>query len=124
MTGNAHKQKMLPQTIVNICERGGIETDSKLIVAAKRRLLSQLQKLQFSGKTIFRCRPTFSLFIFVVLSSCGCAVCLVSSIATKAAMAFPKSFTIFKWGPSDQAIFKQMFSLNSVLQIVRVMILC
>ena len=26
----------------------------------------------------------------------GCAICLVSGIATKAATAFPKSFTIFQ----------------------------
>ena len=46
-TGNGHKERMLPQTIVNTfkeCEGGGIETQSKMIVAAKWRLFLQLQK--------------------------------------------------------------------------------
>ena len=43
-TANAHKQRMLPQIIINTCEGGGIETQSKLIVAAKWWLLSQLRK--------------------------------------------------------------------------------
>ena len=36
------------------------------------------------------------LFIFVVLNSFGGMICLVSSIATKAAMDSPKLFTIFQ----------------------------
>ena len=59
------------------------------------------------------------------LSSFGWAVCLVSGIATKKTIAFPKSFTIFLGGgTSGRVIFKQMFSLNLVLQIVWVMVLC
>ena len=37
-TGNAHKEGMLPQTLINTfekCERGGIETSWKWILAAK-----------------------------------------------------------------------------------------
>ena len=33
--------------------------------------------------------PFLFIFIFVVLGSFGCAICLVSGIATKAAMASP-----------------------------------
>ena len=49
----------------------------------------------FSGKLILQCGAAPFLFISVVSSSFGYAICLVSGIATKAAMAFPKSFTIF-----------------------------
>ena len=56
----------------------------------------------------------------MVLLFFGCAVCLVSGIAKKAAMVFPKSF--FSGRTSSQVIFKQMFSVNSVLQIVMVMV--
>ena len=37
-TGSAHKEKMLPQTIINMfkmCERKGIETPTKMMMAAK-----------------------------------------------------------------------------------------
>ena len=37
-TGNAYKQRILPQTTINTCKKyegAGIETQSKLMVAAK-----------------------------------------------------------------------------------------
>ena len=43
----AHKEKILPQTIINTCknyEREGIETQSKMMVVAIWWLLSQLRK--------------------------------------------------------------------------------
>ena len=41
----------------------------------------------FIGKPIFRCGAAAFLFIFVVFSSeFGCAICLISGIATKAAL--------------------------------------
>ena len=43
-TGNAHKERTLSQVIIHTFEDGGIETLSKMIVAAKWWLLSQLQK--------------------------------------------------------------------------------
>ena len=36
--------------------------------------------------------------MFVVISSFGCAIGIFSDIATKAAMAFPKTFVIFQLG--------------------------
>ena len=42
------------------------------------------------------------LFIFVVLSCFGCAFCLVSGIATKAAMASPKSFIILYYAQKKE----------------------
>ena len=44
MAGNAHKERTLPQIIINTFEEGEIKTQSKLIIAAKQRLLSQLEK--------------------------------------------------------------------------------
>ena len=44
MTGNVRKERMLPQIIVSTCDGEGIETQTKLIEAAKWWLLSQLQK--------------------------------------------------------------------------------
>ena len=44
MNGNAYKERILPQIIVTTCEGERIETPSKLMVATKRRLFSQLQK--------------------------------------------------------------------------------
>ena len=38
-TGNAHKKIILPQIVINTCEREGIETLSKMIVETKWRLL-------------------------------------------------------------------------------------
>ena len=46
-TGNAHKQIMLPQTIINTfkkCKEEGIEAQSIMMVAAKWWVLSQLQE--------------------------------------------------------------------------------
>ena len=62
---------------------------------------------------------TVYLYSYLRLSFFGCTG-LVSGIATKAAMASP----YFIWRTSGRNIFKQMFSLNSVLQIVMVMVLC
>ena len=67
MTGNAHK--VLPQIIIDTGEGAGIETSSKLIVAAKSCLFSWLKKKLFIGKPILRCGTAPFLFIFVVLSS-------------------------------------------------------
>ena len=50
----------------------------------------------FNGKPIYRLGAAPFLFIFVVLSSFGCVIGLVSGIATKAAMASPKLFIIFQ----------------------------
>ena len=63
----------------------------------------------------------FSIYISVIKFNCS-AIGLVSSLATKAAMASPKSFTIFHMGISGRVVFKQMFSLNAVFQLVMVMI--
>ena len=46
-TANAHKRRILPQTIIDTCKRykeKGIQTQSKMIMAAKRWLLLLLQK--------------------------------------------------------------------------------
>ena len=45
-TANAYKQRSLPQTTIYTCKeyRGGIETQSEMIVRVKGWLLSQLQK--------------------------------------------------------------------------------
>ena len=67
-------------------------------------LLSQLKKKPLHGKHILPIGAAPFLFIYVVLSSqFGCAIGLVSGIATKAAI---------------------VLSLYSVLQIVVVMVLC
>ena len=51
------------------------------------------------------------LFIFVILSSFGYVICLVSGIATKVAMASSKSFTIF-WYRSDGVVVRASASLS------------
>ena len=35
-------------------------------------------------------------YLYCGIRFCGCAICLVSGIATEAAMAYPTSFTKFK----------------------------
>ena len=67
-TGNAHKQKMLPQIIINTCNGGQIETQSKLMVAAKCCFYKYRNK-PFGGKHILRCGAAPFLFIFVMLNS-------------------------------------------------------
>ena len=69
------------------CRGEGIEAQSKLMVAAKWWLLLQLQKAFFE----MWCCP-FPIYI----GDIRCAIGLVSGIATKAAMASPKSFIIFQ----------------------------
>ena len=50
-TGKAHKQRILTQTTINICNEGGeIESQSKLMMAAKWWAFSQLQKKTLNGK--------------------------------------------------------------------------
>ena len=66
-TGNAHKQKMLPQIIINTCKGGRFETKSKLMVAAKCCFYNYKNK-SFSGKPILRCGGAPFLFIFVMLN--------------------------------------------------------
>ena len=65
------------------------------MVAAKWWLFLKLKNILFSGKSILQCGAAPFLFMFVVLSSFGCAVCFVSCIVTKAAIVSPKSFTLF-----------------------------
>ena len=60
---------MLSQIIVNICEKAGIETESKRIVATKWWLLSQLHKELCNDKPTLRRGTVPFLFIFVVLRS-------------------------------------------------------
>ena len=82
-----------------------------------------ITEINFSGKPILQCDVTPFLFISVVLSSFGCAIGLVFSIVTKAALASRNLLPNFSRSPSGQVLFKQMFSLNSILQIVMVMVL-
>ena len=58
----------------------------------------------------------------MVLSSFGCAIGFVSGTARKVAMASPKHSPYFSRSPLGRVIFRQMFSVNSVLQIVRAVI--
>ena len=64
------------------------------------------------------------IFIFVVLNFFGCAIRLVSSIATKAAWLPESHSPHFSRRKSGRIVLKQMFSVNSVLQIGMIMVLC
>ena len=91
----AHKEKILLQIIINACDRGGIKTQSKMMVAAKWCCFHSCRNKLFNGKPILRFGVAPFLFILVVLFF-GCAISLVSRLTTKAAMAFLKSFNIFQ----------------------------
>ena len=62
----------------------------------------------FDGKLILRCgaAPFVFVFVFVILSSFGCAIGLVSGRATKAAVAFSKLFAILQQGQIRPSYFQ------------------
>ena len=88
MTGNVHKESFLKLLLILILVREKGLHILKLILATKWRLVSQLKNKLFIGKPIFQWGAAAFLFVFVVLSSYfGCAICLISGIATKAGLA-------------------------------------
>ena len=67
MTGNVHKESYHKLLLILVREQGLYI--SKLIIAAKWWLLSQLNKKLFIGKSILRYGAASFLFVFAVLSS-------------------------------------------------------
>ena len=68
--------------------------------------------------------PISNIYLWNYSKVFGFAIYFVSGIATKTAMAFLNHSSYFCRSPTGQVIFKQMFFLDSVLQIVRFMVLC
>ena len=71
MTAKALKERILPQIIVNTCEGERMEIQPKLIVADKWYLVVSLVS------------DLVHLFCICGIKFFGCAICLVSDIATK-----------------------------------------
>ena len=66
MTGKAHKESCNKLSLILVRKKG--LHMSKLIIAAKWQLLSQLKKKLFIGKPISSIGAASFLFIFVILS--------------------------------------------------------
>ena len=71
---NAHKERILPQTISNRpifkqCERGEIETQSKVMVAANDDRFHNYRNQLFNGRSIIQFVAARFLLTFAVLSS-------------------------------------------------------
>ena len=96
MTGNAHQESCLKLSLILILVREKefyvIKTDcsGEMVVAFTIK-----EKTLFDGKPILPIGAAPFLFMFVVLSSFGCTIGLVSGIAPKAAVASQQLFTMF-----------------------------
>ena len=119
--GDVHKIKMLSYTIFDTfekCNRG----DGNIV--KNGGCFHNYRNKLFSDKPIFRFRSSHFVFIFVVLSCFDCAICLVSGMATKWAMALLKvTHHILVRSHQAELFSNKIFSLYSVLQIVLFMVL-
>ncbi len=118
-TGNTHKQQTLPQTVFNTlkkCDGGGIAAQSKrmMVVAFTMTDLNYLLVSLFCNLVHF-----FSYLYFVVLSSLPCF-----QHSGKSGYAIPKIICHILVRANQAKLFSnKIFPLNSVLQIVRSMVL-
>ena len=117
-SGIARKQKILPQTIIDtfkMCDRGGIKTQQKMMVAAK---CCYLMVSLFCDLV----RP-FLLFILVGLSFLAALFALFSAYLRKGLCLSRRHSPYSARIPSGQVIFKQNILSKFSVQIIRSMVL-
>ena len=78
----------------------------------------------FSGKLILRCGATPFQFIFLIFSSLAALFVLFPAERQKRLWLPQNHSPYFSRCTSGRVIFKEMFSVTLVLQIVVVMVLC